>query len=543
MTRRRPWVAPAGACVFIAVVYGVFLGAAPGTATSMPGGAGMPGHHQPLAVSSAMVHDQAAPTAAKAARACSRVTKPRRMAQCEASVLPAVHSLADMGVPDYGGGPKGPARTRNLDSLHGPEGTPQHEFTITAAMGSKELDGRTYPVMTFNGTTPGPTLTVTQGDLVVVHLRNADIRRGVTIHWHGVDVPGREDGVAGVTQDAVLPGQEYTYRFVAPDAGTYWYHSHQDSLRQVRMGLVGAVVVEPAVDPGDVPQQDVVGMIHTYGPAVTLNGSTATTNVSAPPGTRVRVRFVNTDSGPAFVSASAPFHVVAIDGFDLEGPTDLTDTYVEIPAGGRADLEVTSGADAVRVGLLDGPSFVIQPQPGGEAAVLAPSHPFDPLSYGQAGSADAARLAMGRVTRSFDYRIGMRTGYLDGEYGNWFTINGAMIPNVPMFMVRSGDTVRLRYVNRTTTIHPMHLHGHHALVLSRNGRASTGSAWWVDSLEVKPGESYELMFVADNPGVWMFHCHNLPHARAGLVTHLMYIGVDSPYRMGRVSSRLVNQPE
>ncbi len=118
-----------------------------------------------------------------------------------------------------------------------------------------------------------------------------------------------------------------------------------------------------------------------------------------------------------------------------------------------------------------------------------------------------------------------------------------MIPNVPMFMVREGDVVRLHFVNNTTAVHPMHLHGHHALVLSRNGQPSTGSAWWVDSLEVKPGESYDLLFEADNPGVWMFHCHNLPHARSGLVTHLMYEGVESPYLMGRVNSRLVNQPE
>ena len=84
-----------------------------------------------------------------------------------------------------------------------------------------------------------------------------------------------------------------------------------------------------------------------------------------------------------------------------------------------------------------------------------------------------------------------------------------------MFMVRRGDVVRMRISNRTLVVHPIHLHGHHALVVARDGVPSTGAAWWVDSLEVDPGESYDLVFVADNPGVWMFHCHNLPHARAG----------------------------
>ena len=525
MKRRRSWLPAVGACVFIAIVYGLFFGIAPGSAQEH-------------------AHDGHLRLTAADARACAKVAKPRRQAACRASLLPPARPMAAMGVPDFGGGSMTHAHPRSLDTFTGPSGVPQQQFTLTAAMGTKEIDGRTQPVMTFNGTTPGPTLTVQQGDLVEVVLRNADIRRGVTIHWHGVDVPGREDGVAGVTQNAVLPGEEYTYRFVVPDAGTYWYHSHQDSLRQVRMGLVGALVVEPRPAPSpDLPGQDLVGVVHTYGPSLTLNGSTAQTAVASDPGTIVRTRFVNTDSGPAFVSASAPFRVAAIDGFDLRGPTDLTDTYVEVPAGGRVDLVTTTGSDNVRLGLLGGPSFVVGPSPASGAPSITAHSAFDPLAYGEPGTAASARQQFGTVDRSFEYRVGQRFGYLDGHYGNWYTINGKMIPNVPMFMVRQGDVVRLHFVNNTTAVHPMHLHGHHALVVSRNGQPSTGSPWWVDSLEVKPGESYVLLFDADNPGVWMFHCHNLPHARAGLVTHLMYDGVESPYRIGRVNTRLVNQPE
>ena len=58
----------------------------------------------------------------------------------------------------------------------------------------------------------------------------------------------------------------------------------------------------------------------------------------------------------------------------------------------------------------------------------------------------------------------------------------------------------------------MHLHGHHALVLSRDGMKATGSPWWFDSLEVQNGETFDVAFVADNPGMWMDHCHNLKHA-------------------------------
>jgi FtsP/CotA-like multicopper oxidase with cupredoxin domain len=69
-------------------------------------------------------------------------------------------------------------------------------------------------------------------------------------------------------------------------------------------------------------------------------------------------------------------------------------------------------------------------------------------------------------------------------------------------------------------------------VLSRNGEPATGSPWWTDSLEVAEGERYEIAVLADNPGLWMDHCHNLPHARDGLVAHLMYDGVTSSYMVG-----------
>ena len=66
---------------------------------------------------------------------------------------------------------------------------------------------------------------------------------------------------------------------------------------------------------------------------------------------------------------------------------------------------------------------------------------------------------------------------------------------------------------------------------SRDGTPSSGSPWWVDSLEVPDGHTYVIAFVADNPGIWMDHCHNLPHAQQGLVSHLMYLGATSSFRI------------
>ena len=80
----------------------------------------------------------------------------------------------------------------------------------------------------------------------------------------------------------------------------------------------------------------------------------------------------------------------------------------------------------------------------------------------------------------------------------------------------------------------LHWHG------ARNGIPATGSPWWVDSLNVNNGESYDIAFVANNPGICVDHCHNLPHATQGLVTHLMYLGVTTSFTIGGTAG---NRPE
>ena len=363
-------------------------------------------------------------------------------------------------------------------------------------------------------------------------LTNVDVPDGVTLHWHGVDVPNAEDGVAGVTQDAVRPGQEHVYRFVAEDAGTYWYHSHQVSDAQVRGGLFGTFVVLPATPEG---AQDVTAPVHTYSGHRTLAGRTGVTPVDAAAGAPVRVRVVNTDNGPlrTWVSGGA-FTVVAVDGRDLSGPTEVRDRSLLISAGGRVDLLVTAPA---RVDVGGGTALVVAPRGTRLAAAAEPSRDLDLLTYGT-----PAPLSFDPqdADRRFEYRIGRRIGLLDGRPGFWWTINGHLFPDVPMFHVQEGDVVRMTISNDSGDVHPMHLHGHHAVVLSRNGVPSTGSPWWIDSLDVADGDTFVIAFVADNPGVWMDHCHNLEHASDGLVAHLAYAGVTDPYRVG---GRTDNEPE
>ncbi|MBM7503628.1 multicopper oxidase family protein [Agromyces aurantiacus] len=405
--------------------------------------------------------------------------------------------------------------------------------------GAGRIDG-----FTLNGTSPGPEIRARQGDLVEVTLVNESVSDGATLHWHGIDVPNAADGVAGVTQDAVPVGGTYTYRFVARDAGTYWYHSHQLSHDQVVRGMLGAIVIEPAEPPapGTAADAETTALLHVYGGEHTLNGRAADERVDAAPGVTVRVRVINTDQGTAAVWSAAPYRVLAIDGRDVHEPADVDGQRLLIPAGGRADVAVQAPADGSLARLhVGGARSVLVGATGADEAsaddAAQPTRTLDLLAYGR-----PAPLGFDptRPDRSYDYVIARRFGIIDGRPGNFWTINGRMFPDVPMFEVREGDVVAMRIVNDSGDVHPMHLHGHHVVVLARDGVAASGSPWIVDSLDVHPGETYDIAFVADNLGIWADHCHTLPHAVDGLVAHLMYEGVTTPFTIHGAAG---NQPE
>ncbi|WP_438854431.1 multicopper oxidase family protein [Agromyces sp. M3QZ16-3] len=402
--------------------------------------------------------------------------------------------------------------------------------------------GRPIEGFTVNGTSPGPEIRATQGDLVEVTFENESVAAGATLHWHGIDVPNSSDGVAGITQDAVPVGGRFTYRFVAEDAGTYWYHSHQVSHDQVVRGLLGAVVIDPA-DPADAAPADldVTAVLHVYGGQHTLNGAVRDERVAAEPGSTVRVRVINTDSGTAAVWSSSPFRVVAIDGREVNGPTDVDGERLLVPAGGRADVAVAAPPDGTVVRLRTGGARSLLIGDPGAAAPSAPqpSESLDLLDY---GTPDPAAIGFDPAApdRSYEYVIARRPGIIDGRPGYFWTINGRLFPDVPMFEVAEGDVVAMRIRNDSGDVHPMHLHGHHVVVLARDGVATSGSPWIVDSLDVHPGESYDIAFLADNPGIWSDHCHTLQHAVDGLITHVMYEGVTTPFTIGPESG---NRPD
>src|SRR5262245_9954378 len=238
--------------------------------------------------------------------------------------------------------PAGPGVT-GLQMLTEPPGDqPVRAFTLTAEVA--HLGG--HELWTYNGAVPGPELRVTQGDRLRVTLIN-HLPAATTIHWHGLRLPNAEDGVAGLTQQALAPGQTYTYEFVVRDRGTYWYHSHQDTEHQVPKGLYGALVVLPREGPtyardyaiavGDLNGSDA-------GERSAVNGITGDLHLDAQPGELVRLRVIDAIQGdmtgfPELLTLlGAPYRVIALDGHDLNGPTERAPELLPIGIGQRYDL-------------------------------------------------------------------------------------------------------------------------------------------------------------------------------------------------------------
>jgi FtsP/CotA-like multicopper oxidase with cupredoxin domain len=249
---------------------------------------------------------------------------------------------------------------------------------------------------------------------------------------------------------------------------------------------------------------------------------------------------VNTENGPqTFTVTGTPFRVVAIDGTDLDRPSPLVGEGLELAGGGRYDVEFTMPRRPVAV-ALDGTNVRVSLSPDGSGDVRPrPSrHLFDPLSYGRQRATPFGLSS--RFDRRFELNLSRKPGFFDGRPGLQWALNGHIYPDVPMFVVRKGDVVKMTIHNGTGSVHPMHLHGHHMLVLSRDGVRASGSPWWTDTLDVHAHERYELAFRADNPGLWMDHCHNLNHAAAGLTMHVAYEGFSTPFSIGGEAH---NEPE
>ncbi|MET0735749.1 MAG: multicopper oxidase family protein [Microbacterium sp.] len=443
--------------------------------------------------------------------------------------------------------------TELVESRHSVSGTGETiDVELRAQRQSIELpSGRSIDAWTF-GALAGPAIVAHVGDTLSMHLSNADIEAGATVHWHGYPVANAFDGVAGVTQDAVRPGGDFDAEIAMTQAGTYWYHTHQRGSQGVVRGLYGTLVVLPAS--GQTEDVDLTLPVHTFSGSTVLGASDVLEERVVEPGQSVRLRFINTDQTPrTFLVQGVPFRVVALDGMDVASEV-LDERSVVLAAGGRADVVLEMPDATVRVGVGGDRAGGLGLVPRAREdipALLAAGAAFDPLAdlvaVGEpqgAPRSDAAEAIDDALDgEGFDVE---RTLLLDrlprlvqGMPSYAYTVDGRVYPYIDPTIVDEGDTVRLRLVNRSFETHPMHPHGHAVRVLSVDGRIPE-QPLWLDTFDVGPGQVWEVALYADNPGIWMDHCHNLEHAALGMVTHLAYRGVTTSFDHGGVAQ---NAPE
>jgi len=129
----------------------------------------------------------------------------------------------------------------------------EHEF----APGSKAI------CWGYNGSTPGPTIEVTEGDRVRIFVTNR-LKESTSMHWHGLLLPSGMDGVGGLTQPHIKPGETYAYEFTLRQHGTHMYHPHADEMTQMAMGMMGLFIIHPKAGEALTIDRDYAFILHNF---------------------------------------------------------------------------------------------------------------------------------------------------------------------------------------------------------------------------------------------------------------------------------------
>jgi manganese oxidase len=226
-----------------------------------------------------------------------------------------------------------------------PDGAKHFTFTAVQVMWQPVKGLPRVLAWTLDGTVPGPMIRVTAGDHVRITIIN-HFPEATTLHWHGLEISTNEDGVPGVGQSPIQPGQTYTYDFTVPldNVGTYFYHSHYDDLVQVPGGLYGAFIVDPK--PGTPEAQNVphydreyTEIVSELGAYFVINGKSFpdTQPINVAHGQTILVRLINLGEmiHPMHMHGHF-FEVVAKDGAPVAQPQ--RESTVAIAPGESYDL-------------------------------------------------------------------------------------------------------------------------------------------------------------------------------------------------------------
>jgi FtsP/CotA-like multicopper oxidase with cupredoxin domain len=488
---------------------------------------------------------------------------------------------------------------------------PHSGRTVTASLTAQQteidLGGITARTLAYGNTIPGPLIRANIGDELAITVTNR-LDQPTSLHWHGIVLRNDMDGVEPATPN-IPAGQDFTFKFSVPNAGTYWAHPHVGL--EEDMGLYLPVIVDDPTEPGNYdaewivvmddwtdgvgksPQQlyealtspnkptmqnmpaatptttttPTTGTTTSTNKTTTTTGTTGTTSTStatgmpgmpgmpasevgtsdllggdagdiaypyylingrvptaattfsAKPAQRIRIRFINSGSDTAFRVALAghSMTVTHTDGYPVV-PTQVDALLIGMAE--RYDVIVTA-ADGVfpLVAAAEGKNAVAR-----ALLVTGSGSQPDPQFRPTELTKRVGTLEMFTATTSVN--LGAAEPNLNlpvllgGDMAKYvWTINGEPYSKTDPLHVRQGQRPTITFDNSTMMYHPIHLHGHTFQVIKADGAPGARK----DTVIVLPKQKINAVLVADNPGLWMLHCHNTYHAYAGMQTRLDYV--------------------
>ena len=413
-----------------------------------------------------------------------------------------------------------------------------HDYELIAAPADVELiPGTRTPAWCYGGQAQGRELRARQGDWLRVRFTN-HLPEPTTIHWHGIRLPLNMDGVPYVSQLPVLPGESFEYRFQVPDAGSFWYHPHTSSAEQLGRGLVGPLIVEEREPSGfrhertlslkswhvdkqgaftafSVPREAARG--GTPGVLSSVNGEHAPT-LELPAGQVVRLRVLNLDNTLTYRLnlPGGEARIYAIDGNPV-APRPLGKNYWLGP-GMRIDLALKVPPAGEELSLRNGPLRLasLRSVSSREVAGDWPAPlPANPIAEPDLQRAETLRF-------NFEWAGTLSSDAGQGEAFTFWQVNGQAwdindktCADRPIATLKKNGHYIFELRNLSQYQHPIHLHGMTFKVIASNRKRI--DPWFTDTYLLGKNETARIALVADNPGVWMFHCHVIDHMETGLM--------------------------
>ena len=410
----------------------------------------------------------------------------------------------------------------------------------------------TRGLVSLSDNAPPPLVRLRQGEPAVIDLTNG-LDDYTTMHWHGIRLANEMDGVPYLTQFPIGKDETFRYAFTPPDAGTYWYHPHCMTMRQMAHGLTGILIVEEPRDIGfdedlalnlkDFRLDDEGQLLPFFTPRGAARGgtlgNTRTTNwkidprYDVPAGGLLRLRFVATDTTRVYklVLPDLPGKVIAWDGHPVNepvpwpteerplwvGPGQRVDIALRMPDDEGVDVPLSHSIGRRRLALARLRS--VGKSMNRDLAELRPL-PANPLAQPKLAAAEVRELVFGWSPDG----NGQRNGLCGSNAYSFWSIDrkpwpGDAVENVgPVAELELGKSYILRLRNESPNLHPIHLHGLAFLPVRSNQRPLPRN--WTDTILLMRNEIVDIALVADNPGDWAFHCHVIEHQKTGLSGYL-----------------------